>query len=134
MGEAGPTPPSAAYVALAASTAAVLAFQMMPQRQDTQEITFSDFRRELLESGTVDRIVIVNKTKARVYVRTHSGPPGARVPQSEAQYWFALGSVGHFEKKLELAQASGARDEAEHKLRALVRETEAETNEALGGF
>ena len=31
-------------------------------------------------------------------------------------------------------KASGARDEAEHKLRALVRETEAETNEALGGF
>ena len=36
--------------------------------------------------------------------------------------------------KLELAQASGARDEAEHKLRTLVRETESETNEALGGF
>ena len=36
--------------------------------------------------------------------------------------------------KLELAQASGARDEAEHKLRALVRETEAETNESMGGF
>ena len=36
--------------------------------------------------------------------------------------------------KLELAQASGARDEAEHKLRALVRETESETNEALGGI
>ena len=29
-------------------------------------------------------------------------------------------------------QASGARDEAEHKLRTLVRETESETNEALG--
>ena len=80
---------------------------LFPSRQDAQEITFADFRRELLETGTVDRIVIVNKSKARVYMRTTQGPPGSRVvvPQSQAQYWFSLGSVNGFEKKLEHAQA-----------------------------
>jgi AFG3 family protein len=105
LGGGGGTPnPSMIFLGVASGL--LLAYQLMPQRQDTQEITFSDFRRELLESGTVDRIVIVNKTKARVYVRTHSGPPGARIPQSEAQYWFALGSVSQFEKGLETAQAA----------------------------
>jgi AFG3 family protein len=78
---------------------------MLPTRQEPQEITFADFRRELLEAGSVERIVIVNKNKARVYVRTSTGPPGARVPQAQAQYWFSLSSVNGFEKKLEQAQA-----------------------------
>jgi len=87
----------------------VLAYQLAPQRQDSSEITFSDFRRELLESGSVDKIVIVNKQKARVYVRAQpgSGLSGARSSSggpAEATYWFALGSVGNFEKKLEVAQ------------------------------
>ena len=90
--------PNPQVILMGVASGLLLAYQLMPQRQDTQEITFSDFRRELLESGTVDRIVIVNKTKARVYVRTHSGPPGARVAQSEAQYWFALGSVAHLRR------------------------------------
>ena len=78
---------------------------MLPTRQEPQEITFADFRRELLEAGSVERIVIVNKNKARVYVRTSMGPPGARVPQAQAQYWFSLSSVNGFEKKLEQAQS-----------------------------
>ena len=87
--------------------AAVLAFQLLPSRPEAQEITFADFRRELLEAGSVDHIVIVNKSKARVFVRTSTGPPGSRVamPQAMSQYWFSLGSVSGFEKKLEQAQA-----------------------------
>jgi len=89
----------------------VLAYQLAPQRHDSQEITFSDFRRELLESGAVEKIVIVNKQKARVYVRSQPGGGqagaiggGGSAESAQAPYWFALGSVGGFEKKLELAQ------------------------------
>ena len=39
-----------------------------------QEITFADFRRELLESGEVDRIVIINKAKARPQPAAPSAP------------------------------------------------------------
>lgn len=129
----------------------------------TQEITFADFRRELLESGEVDRIVIINKSKARpqlkvpcglarssspcghlqlqkptclptatLWAREESPPPlGCRGrsgagPQSpisppvchqakvimrgsvgggqNVSYYFSLGNVSGFERKLEQAQ------------------------------
>ena len=43
------------------------------------------------------------RARARVYVRANAGPPGSRVPipQPQASYWFSLGSVSSFEKKLE---------------------------------
>ena len=98
---------SAVTLALGLTAGVVLAMQLLPSRQEAQEITFADFRRELLEAGSVDRIVIVNKNKARVYTRTTTGPPGARVATSsaEAQYWFSLSTVNGFEKKMEQAQA-----------------------------
>jgi len=66
-------------------------------RSNNQEITFADFRRELLESGEVDRIVIINKAKARVVMRASAG--GEKV-----SYYFSLGNVTGFERKLEQAQ------------------------------
>merc|ERR1719163_603956 len=67
-------------------------------RGNSQEITFADFRRELLESGEVDRIVIINKAKARVVMRA-SAPGGEKIT-----YYFSLGNVNNFERKLEQAQ------------------------------
>jgi len=67
-------------------------------RGNAQEITFADFRRELLESGEVDRIVIINKSKAKVIMRGSVGG-GQNV-----SYYFSLGNVSGFERKLEQAQ------------------------------
>ena len=103
-------------LALGVLAATLVAYQMMPSGQDPTEITFSDFRRELLEAGNVERIVIVNKTKARVHVRLAPASPyssssgaggggGGGGGRGEAIYWFQLGSVNNVEKKLELAQA-----------------------------
>ena len=72
-------------------------YQLFPPR-DSAEITFSDFRRELLESGEVDRIVIANKTKAKVIMRETA--PGAE----KTSYFFSLGNVNGFERRLEQAQ------------------------------
>ena len=49
----------------------------------------------------MQRIVIVNKNKARVHMRAGGG--GEQTGQGH--YWFSLGSVNGFEKKLEQAQA-----------------------------
>merc|ERR1740138_1668373 len=73
-------------------------YQLSPGAGGSQEITFADFRRELLESGEVDRIVIINKSKARVVMRS-SAPGGEK-----AAYYFSLGNVNGFERKLEQAQ------------------------------
>ena len=62
-------------------------------------MTFSDFRRELLESGNVDRIEIVNKTKARVHARR-------RPRRHSAPFYFTLGNVLG-SRKLEHAQEIG---------------------------
>ena len=106
-GEAGgPSGQTQTTIALALAAAAVLAFQLAPERPDAYEITFAEFRRELLESGSVERIVIVNKTKARVHMRSSRSPSGGGSGGGDvATYWFSLGSVGAFEKKLEVAQA-----------------------------
>jgi len=66
-------------------------------RGNAQEITFADFRRELLESGEVDRIVIINKAKAKVIMR-------GSVRGENVSYHFSLGNVSGFERKLEQAQ------------------------------
>ncbi|WCJ28317.1 ATP-dependent zinc metalloprotease FTSH 3 mitochondrial [Euphorbia peplus] len=84
-----------------------------------QQISFQEFKTKLLEPGMVDRIVVSNKSVAKVYVRTspkngtqtsddivqspnNSGTP-SRTP-SEYKYYFNIGSVESFEEKLEEAQ------------------------------
>ncbi|CAM0955205.1 unnamed protein product [Alopecurus aequalis] len=86
---------------------------------DQKEISFQEFKNKLLEPGLVDRIVVTNKTVAKVYVRstpqtngqsqntdtpiTTSDAPGRQAP-SKYKYFFNIGSVDSFEEKLEEAQ------------------------------
>lgn len=97
-GEGGPM--TTQHLAMAALTSVVLALQFYPRGPDPSEITFTEFRRELLESGSVQRIVITNKTKAIVHMRS----AGAGQGQGQGHYWISLGNVNGFEKKLEQAQ------------------------------
>ncbi|XP_065852413.1 ATP-dependent zinc metalloprotease FTSH 8, mitochondrial-like [Euphorbia lathyris] len=86
-----------------------------------QQISFQEFKTKLLEPGLVDRIVVSNKSVAKVYVRTSpkngsqasddivqsppSGTPSRRTP-SEYRYYFNIGSVESFEEKLEEGQVA----------------------------
>lgn len=82
------------------------------------QISFQEFKNKLLEPGLVDRIVVINKTVAKVHVRsspstkqnqhsdtsiTTSHLPGQEAP-SKYKYYFNIGSVDSFEEKLEEAQ------------------------------
>ncbi|EEF31401.1 Mitochondrial respiratory chain complexes assembly protein AFG3, putative [Ricinus communis] len=86
--------------------------------QEPNQISFQEFKTKLLEPGLVDRIVVSNKSVAKVYVRSlpknvnqtgddivvqvpASGSPDRRSPR---QYHFTIGSVESFEEKLEEAQ------------------------------
>ena len=71
---------------------ALIAYQTLPSGNAANEITQSDFRRELLETGHVSRIVVINKSRARVFM------------SNGTTYEIVLGTVGSFEKKLEQAQ------------------------------
>jgi len=90
-------------------------FSFGPREQ--QQISFQEFKNKLLEPGLVDRIVISNKSVAKIYVRSSpqnqtsddvvqgpvSGSP-AKGNGGQYKYYFNIGSVESFEEKLEEAQ------------------------------
>eukprot|EP00897_Mesotaenium_endlicherianum_P009103 jgi/Mesen1/8220/ME000442S07491 len=124
-------------------TAALLALMvnLVIGRIEAQEISFQEFKNKLLESGAVERIEILNKNTAKVYVYTNrlaaaapssssqgqmsdsselgslSSGGGADAPtmrrqqspgqgggQSQYKFFFNIGSLESFERKLEDAQ------------------------------
>ncbi|AQK94217.1 ATP-dependent zinc metalloprotease FTSH 10 mitochondrial [Zea mays] len=92
---------------------------MSSSSADQKEISFQEFKNKLLEPGLVDRIVVSNKSVAKVYIRSSPHPksqgqdsdihitttdaPGKPAP-SRCKYYFNIGSVDLFEEKLEEAQ------------------------------
>lgn len=92
---------------------------MSSSSADQKEISFQEFKNKLLEPGLVDRIVVSNKSVAKVYIRnsphlksqgqdsdihiTTTDAPGKPAP-SRCKYYFNIGSVDLFEEKLEEAQ------------------------------
>ncbi|XP_009611240.1 ATP-dependent zinc metalloprotease FTSH 10, mitochondrial-like [Nicotiana tomentosiformis] len=87
--------------------------------REQKEISFQEFKNKLLEAGLVDRIVVANKSVAKVYVRSSApginqtgddtvqgptnGTNGGR-NTGQYKYYFNIGSVESFEEKLEEAQ------------------------------
>ncbi|KAG9159194.1 hypothetical protein Leryth_018176 [Lithospermum erythrorhizon] len=86
--------------------------------QEQQEISFQEFKNNLLEPGLVDHIVVVDKSRAKVYVKTTpganetnadiiKGPTDGTYPArkgGQLKYYFTIGSIESFEEKLEEAQ------------------------------
>ena len=91
-------------------------------RQDAREISFQEFKTKLLEPGLVERIEVSNKSQAKVYVKAPGAmiksrhgagesydsseigaPPGAKT-QGGYKFYFNIGSLDSFERKLEEAQ------------------------------
>ncbi|KAK2972351.1 hypothetical protein RJ640_014409, partial [Escallonia rubra] len=83
------------------------------------QVSFQEFKNKLLEPGLVDHIVVINKTVAKVYVKSSpsntnqtndeiiqgpmDGTP-AKGNGSQYKYYFNIGSIDSFEEKLEGAQ------------------------------
>ncbi|XP_059305572.1 ATP-dependent zinc metalloprotease FTSH 10, mitochondrial-like [Lycium ferocissimum] len=87
--------------------------------REQQEISFQEFKNRLLEAGLVDRIVVTNKSVAKVYVKSSAPGPNQigddtvqgpvtgsndRRNTGQYKYYFNIGSVESFEEKLEEAQ------------------------------
>ena len=70
-----------------------------------REITWQEFRTAFLDKGLVDKLVVVNRQKVRV--KLHSNATGQIYPAaalSGGEYYFSIGSVEAFERKLDEAQ------------------------------
>lgn len=62
-----------------------------------EEVTYQDFKTRFLENGKVDRLVVVNKKRADIYLSSGSG-------DGSPSHFFMIGSVDSLERQLEDAQ------------------------------
>ncbi len=70
----------------------------------SREITWQEFRTAFLDKGLVDSLTVVNAQKVRVKLHSNaSGSHPGNVPAAE--YYFSIGSVEAFERKLDEVQA-----------------------------
>lgn len=80
----------------------------------TKEIGFQDFKREYLDKGIVEEVVIVNKSEAEVYTKsnattTDKSPFASKGKEPAVR--FTIGSVEQFENNLKDAQANIPEDQ-----------------------
>lgn len=107
-GSGGPSAPQGLGPYLVPLGALVLFHFLSNSESSSREITWQEFRTAFLDKGLVDKLVVVNRSKVRVHL--HSNATGVLYPQSPAadgrsSYYFSIGSVEAFEKKLDDAQA-----------------------------
>lgn len=113
-GSQGPKPPppggnnngfNTNQLALLATTATIFYALSNSASPSSREITWQEFRTAFLDKGLVDKLIVVNRSKVRV--KLHSNATGAMYPSSPAgggDYYFSIGSVEAFERKLDEAQ------------------------------
>lgn len=89
---------------------------------ETEEITWLRFKNDMLKNGDVERVVVINKERAEVYIRPERlsddkysdvADDGGFSPTGEQgpQYYFTIGSVETFEQRMQEAQAEFERDQ-----------------------
>ncbi|KAF8167778.1 peptidase family M41-domain-containing protein [Crassisporium funariophilum] len=105
-GNEPPPPPNNGFSStqlawVVASATAYLAWSNSSASQ-SREITWQEFRIAFLDKGLVDSLTVVNKHQVRV--KLHSNATGAANPGPGGEYYFSIGSVEAFERKLDDAQ------------------------------
>ncbi|KAJ3023807.1 AAA ATPase afg3 [Thoreauomyces humboldtii] len=88
--------------------AAFFAYQLYSSYSTEQQITWQEFRANMLEKGYVDHLEVVNKTVVRVYLRPDApqlrSPTKGTLPANHPHFYFTIGSAESFEHNLEEAQ------------------------------
>jgi AFG3 family protein len=87
--------------------ASYMLWRLLNPGEDRKEITWQEFRTTFLDKGLVEKIVILNNTNAKVYL--HREQVASMYPDSPAAspsfyYYFTIGSVEAFERKMDDAQ------------------------------
>ena len=75
--------------------------------ENSKEITYQEFKTTFFDKGLVDKLTVLNRNRVRVDL--HREATGRMYPESPAQhgnfrYYFTIGSVEAFERRLEDAQ------------------------------
>lgn len=89
-----------ANVVLGSLIGSYVLFNLTEPSTRSHELTWQTFRSEYLNRGLVDRLVVVNRSVVRVYLR----PEAAAAASQPLMLHFSIGSVDRFERNLEAAQ------------------------------
>ncbi|KAL1590864.1 hypothetical protein WHR41_00336 [Cladosporium halotolerans] len=86
---------------------AYLMYRLFVPTDNSREITWQEFRNTFLDKGLVEKLVVVNGNKVRVHL--HRESVASMFPESPAAqpgffYYFSIGSVEAFERRVEDAQ------------------------------
>lgn len=81
-------------------------YRMIPGEQ-SRDITWQEFRNTFFDKGLVEKLVVVNRSRVKVYL--HREAVAQMYPDSPAanenfHYYFSIGSVEAFERRLDEAQ------------------------------
>ena len=97
---------NANQLAILATSAAIVWALSNSSSPSSREITWQEFRTAFLDKGLVDKLIVANRQKVRI--KLHSNATGAMYPAAAlggGDYYFSIGSVEAFERKLDEAQA-----------------------------
>ncbi|KZO98416.1 ATP-dependent metallopeptidase Hfl [Calocera viscosa TUFC12733] len=85
------------------ATATYLLWAWYSPQQSVREITWQEFHSAFLSKGLVDRLVVVNRSRVRIYLTSNATGAIADHPGT-GNYYFSIGSVEAFERRLDEAQ------------------------------
>ncbi|KAF8640855.1 hypothetical protein AX17_000503 [Amanita inopinata Kibby_2008] len=89
---------------IVASAVAYLAYSNSSS-SSSREITWQEFRTAFLDKGLVEKLTVVNGHKVRVKLHSNAmAPMYPASPLGAGEYYFSIGSIEAFERKLDEAQ------------------------------
>jgi len=105
----GPSLTPGQSLLLLAVSAALYQFSLgSSQVANSKEITWQEFRTAFLDKRLVDKLVVLNRTKVRINLVSNATgtmyPDGTSGSPPRGNYYFSIGSVEAFERKLDAAQ------------------------------
>eukprot|EP00126_Sphaerothecum_destruens_P013449 Sdes_comp23015_c0_seq1m21355 len=87
------------------ATAAIGGYFWWANSSPMKETTWQEFRSSYLDKGLVDKIIVSNKSIAKIYLKSSStgSSPASNLP-SEPDIYFVIGGIDSFERNMETAQ------------------------------
>jgi len=93
---------------------AFIGLQFLDFGDDSKEITWQQFEKEMLNTHDVEKVIVVNRDKAEVFIKPdryssakydeHRKKGLNYADSNSSQFYFTIGSVETFEKRMEEAQ------------------------------
>ncbi|MCJ1307060.1 AAA ATPase afg3 [Agyrium rufum] len=111
---------------LVSAFVAYLFYRMLIPSENSREITWQEFRNTFLDKGLVDKLTVVNGNRVRVSVHREAVAqmhPDSPAAQQNFFYYFSIGSVEGFERRLDEAQRELGISSSERIPVAYARET-----------